>query len=273
MNVNVSCVQMEPVMYHVDENIKKMENYIDTVMTEHPETNLIVFPELITSGYECNEEFHALAEVVPYGKSMKRIGTCAKKHGVNVIYGFPEQDATLTDVLYNSSVFIDNNGNVLDVYRKVHLFGNEKTYFRSGCEYTLINSSIGKIGMMICYDTAFPEVARTYALRGADLLVIATNWEKPYEADWDLVTRARAIDNIIYIVAANRVGFDTTLGFFGRSKIIGPLGEPLRELNEEKEGYIFAELDSELSLKLKSGYYTIFKDRKPDTYSMVCKKY
>lgn len=273
MKVNVACVQMEPAMLHADENSDRMVDYINKVMSEQPETNLIVFPELITSGYECNDEFQNLAETVPDGKSMRRIEACAKKYGVNVIYGFPERDSTLTDILYNSSIFIDSNGNVLGVYRKVHLFANEKNYFRPGCEYPLINSPIGKIGMMICWDTAFPEVARAYALQGAELLVISTNWEKPYEADWDLVTRARAMDNIIYVAAANRVGSDTTLGFFGRSKIIGPLGVPIKEFNEEKEGYIFAQLDYELPLKLKSGYYTIFKDRRPDTYSTILNKY
>jgi predicted amidohydrolase len=273
MKVNVACVQMEPHLLHVKENLDKMVCNIDKVMSEKPETNLIVFPELITTGYECNEEFQKFAETVPDGESMKRIGVCAKKHSVNIIYGFPERDSVLTDILYNSSTFIDSNGKVAGVYRKVHLFGNEKTYFRPGCEYPLLNTAIGKIGMMICWDTAFPEVARSYALQGAELIVISTNWEKPYEADWDLATCARALDNIIYIVAANRVGFDVTLGFFGHSKIISPLGVPIQELNEETEGYIAAQLDYALSLNLKADYYTIFKDRRPDTYGLVCKKY
>jgi predicted amidohydrolase len=273
MKVNVTCVQMEPQLFHVNENLDKMIYNIKKIMSDKPETNLIVFPELITTGYECGEEFQKLAETVPDGESIKRIGACAKEYGVNIVYGFPERDFVLTDILFNSTVFIDSDGIVAGVYRKVHLFGSEKNFFRPGCEYPIINTAIGKIGLMICWDTAFPEVARAYALQGAELLVISTNWEKPYEADWDLVTKARAFDNMIYIAAANRVGEDTTLGFFGHSKIISPLGMPIQELNEDVEGYISAQIDYELPLKLKAEYYTLFKDRRPDTYEIVCKKY
>ena len=264
---------MQPLLCQTGANLEKMVAHIEKIMREKPQTNLIIFPELITSGYECGAEFQKLAEVAPNGESMKKIGEYAQKYGVHIIYGFPERDPLLTDILYNSTVFIDAHGKVVGVYRKVHLFGNEKSYFRPGCDYPVFDTEIGKIGMMICWDTAFPEVARSLALQGAQLIVISTNWENPYGADWDLVTKARAIDNIIYIAAANRVGFDQTLGFFGRSKIINPLGVPIKELNEETEGYIAAELDYALPLQLEADYYTIFKDRRPDTYDLVTKKY
>lgn len=269
MKVRVSCAQLEPTLFEVTCNLEKMVAYIEKIKREEPNTKLIVFPELITSGYECGEKFQDLAEILPDGESMKIIGACAKSLGVNVIYGFPERDSIQTDILYNSVVFIDSHGNVAGRYRKVHLFGNEKNFFRPGCDYPVISTDIGKIGMMICWDTAFPEVARSYALQGAELITISTSWEKPYEADWDLVTRARAFDNTIYIAAANRVGFDVALGFFGRSKLINPLGVPIKELNEEIEGYISAELDFELAHKLKAEYYTILKDRRPDTYRLI----
>jgi len=273
MRTNVSCVQMEPVMFNVTANLNKMIQFIDRVMAESPKTDLIVFPELITSGYECGNEFQNLAETAPDGESMKLIGAYAKKYKVHIIYGFPERDPFVRDVLYNSSVFIGSDGEVIGIYRKVHLFASEKSYFRPGCDYPLFDSPIGKIGIMICWDTAFPEVARAYALQGADLIVISTNWEKPYCDDWDLITRARAFDNTIYVAAANRIGFDVTLGFFGRSKIMGPLGVPIKELNEEVEGIISAELDYMLPIKLRYEYYTFFKDRRPDTYKILTKKY
>ncbi|MFT8887187.1 MAG: carbon-nitrogen hydrolase family protein [Ethanoligenens sp.] len=273
MKLQVACVQMEPVLCQVDVNLAKMTAHIETVMREEPQTKLIVFPELITSGYECGTEFRRLAETVPYGASMKCIGDCAKKFGVNVIYGFPERDPLLPDVLFNSVVFIDAQGKAAGCYRKVHLFDTEKQFFRAGCTYPVLDTEFGKIGMMICWDTAFPEVARSYALQGAQLLTVSTNWEKPYAADWDLVTRARAFDNISYLISANRIGFDQTLGFFGRSKIVSPLGAPIAELNEEREGFISAELDTDLPLRLKQEYYTIFKDRRPDTYGEVAKVY
>ncbi|RII36257.1 carbon-nitrogen hydrolase family protein [Clostridium chromiireducens] len=273
MKIKVSCVQMEPKLGDVKYNLEKMVSFITEVMEKDNETDLIVFPELITSGYECGSEFQNLAETVEDSQSIKVISELARKFNTNIAYGFPERDAVLTDILYNSSVCIDNKGNIAGVYRKVHLFDTEKTYFRAGCEFPIFNTSFGKVGVMICWDTAFPEVARTYCLKGAELLIVSTNWEKPYSDDWDLVTRSRAFDNCMYLVAANRVGHDKELGFFGHSKIIDPVGRPIRELNEEKEGIISAEIDLELPKKMKSDYYTMFKDRRPELYGEIVKNY
>ncbi len=281
MKINVACVQMEPVLREPRKNIEKMCSFIKETMEKNPGTNLIVFPELITSGYECGKDFQALAETVPDGESMKAVGALAEKYKVHIVYGFPERDAEKRDVLYNSSVLIDDGGSVKGVYRKVHLFAGEKEFFRAGCSYPVFDTSIGRLGMMICWDTAFPEVARSLALKGAELLIVSTNWEKPYltsietrnQQDWDLVTRARAFDNCMYLVSANRIGFDETLGFFGRSNIIGPTGEAIAELLEEKEGIIEAKLDLSLPMQLRYEYYTFFKDRRPDTFGEIVREY
>jgi len=281
MKINVTCIQMEPKRFDVESNLKKMVGFIEDAMRKNPKTDLIIFPELITSGYECGKEFQNLAERTSDGNSIKVIGELAKKHNVHIIFGFPERDEAIYDVLYNASVFIDNTGTVLGTYRKVHLFASEKEFFRAGCDYPLFNTAIGKIGIMICWDTAFPEVARAYGLQGAELIAVSTNWEKPYledvetknQDDWDLITRARAFDNCLYLAAANRIGFDETLGFFGRSKIIGPTGVPIMELNEEVEGIISAELDYTKIPVLRAAYYTFFKDRRPDTFDIISKRY
>lgn len=281
MKVTVTCVQMEPALRAYQKNLDKMCAFVKDVMNTNPKTNLIVFPELITSGYECGKDFRSLAETVPDGNSMKVIGRLAKEYQVHIVFGFPERDRDERDVLYNSSVLIDEAGEVKGVYRKVHLFASEKEFFRAGCYYPVFDTAIGKLGLMICWDTAFPEVARSLALKGAELLIVSTNWEKPYltsivtknQQDWDLVTRARAFDNCIYLVSANRIGFDETLGFFGRSNIIGPTGETLAELLEEVEGTITAELDYSVPILLRQEYYTFFKDRRPDTFEEITKTF
>ncbi len=281
MKINVTCVQMEPILRDYEKNLAKMCSFVQEIMNKKPETNLIVFPELITSGYECGKDFQRLAETVPDGESVKAIGALAKEYKVHIVYGFPERDAEKRDVLYNSSILIDELGQVKGVYRKVHLFASEKEFFRAGCSYPVFDTSIGKLGMMICWDTAFPEVARSLALKGADLLIVSTNWEKPYltsvvtknQQDWDLVTRARALDNCMYLVSANRIGFDESLGFFGRSNIIGPTGEAIAELLDEVEGTISAELDYSIPIQLRYEYYTFFKDRRPDTFGEITREY
>jgi len=273
MKVGIAVVQMKPERYDVEGNVSKMLQFMEKVKDERPETHLIVFPELITSGYECGKRFQDLAEVAPVGPSIKAVASQSQKLKVNAVFGFPERSATMKEVLYNSAAFVSDKGEVVGVYRKVHLFDTEKGPFRPGCDYPLFQTDIGNIGIMICWDTAFPEVARIYALKGAQLIVIPTNWEKPYSYDWDLIVSARAFDNTIYIAGANRIGQDEILGFFGHSRIVDPLGRPLVALDEEVEGYGFAEVDYDEALRLKHEYYTLLKDRRPDTYDEIIKKY
>ena len=275
MKISVSCAQLLPKLGDRAANLEKMSVYVEQIMAEKPGTNLIVFPELMTSGYEGTPEmFQELAETLPNGESMQVMGALAKKHHVHIIYGLPERDPVLTDVLYNAAVLINSDGIAVGTYRKVHPFADEKRWCRAGCEVPVFDTEIGKIGIMICWDTGFPEIARCYALKGADLLVVSTNWEDPYADDWDLITKARAFDNTLHLVAANRIGDDgKTLSFFGHSKIMGPTGREIAALDERKEGYISAELDLSLTQKERARYYTFFKDRRPEVYTEIVKPY
>ncbi len=275
MKISVSCAQLLPKLGDRAANLEKMSAYVEQIMAEKPGTNLIVFPELMTSGYEGTPEmFQELAETLPNGESMQVMGALAKKQHDLIIYGRPERDPVLTDVLYNAAVLINSDGIAVGTYRKVHPFADEKRWCRAGCEVPVFDTEIGKIGIMICWDTGFPEIARCCALKGADLLVVSTNWEDPYADDWDLITKARAFDNTLHLVAANRIGDDgKTLSFFGHSKIMGPTGREIAALDERKEGYISAELDLSLTQKERARYYTFFKDRRPEVYTEIVKPY
>ena len=108
MTIRVSCAQIYPRLGDKEYNIQKMEQYIHQTMTEYPDTQLIVFPELATSGYEGTvEQFQALAETTEDGESIRRMGALAAKYGIYIVYGFPERDLIHTDVLYNSAVLIE----------------------------------------------------------------------------------------------------------------------------------------------------------------------
>ena len=275
MKITVSCAQLQPRLGDKKYNLEKMKAYVEETMEKYPKTNLIVFPELMVTGYEGEvEDFQSMAETLPEGESMKFMGELAVKYNIHIVYGLAERDPLMTDVLYNAAVLIDNKGTPLGTYRKVHPFAGEKVWCRAGCDYPLFDTEIGKLGIMICWDTAFPEVARSYALQGADLLIVSTNWENPYADDWDLITKARAFDNTLHLVAANRIGDDgKTLSFFGHSKIIDPIGREIAALDEEKEGIISAEIDLLLTQTERARYYTFFKDRRPDTYQELTKPY
>ena len=280
--VNVSCVQMEPKLADYDYNLSKMVENVENIMKERPDTDLIVFPELITTGYLCTkEEFQANSYVLTEDKSVKKMQELAEKYSVYIVYGISERDPQLQDVLYNSSAIISKYGELMGRYRKVHPFDTEKAWCRAGCEFPVFEADFGKFGVMICWDTAFPEVARAYALQGVDLLVVCTNWEVTESEswdmdtarDWDLITRARAFDNTIHLVAANRIGNDRGLEFFGRSKIIDPVGNVIEALDEKVEGVIYADINLAETREKRTEYYTFMKDRRPDTFNQLIRKY
>jgi predicted amidohydrolase len=269
---------MKPELACFEANVAKMEGFIDDIMRARAGTDLIVFPELATSGYECTkDEFAALAEHIGVNGdargSLARIGAKCRQYGVHVVYGLPEADSRISGIYYNSMVLLGTDGSVLGSYRKVHPFDTEKQWCRPGSAIKTVDTPFGRVGMMICWDTAFPEVARAYALQGADLLIVATNWESPYADDWDLVTKARAFDNTLHLVSANRVGFDKTLGFFGHSNIVSPLGKVIASLDEEVEGIVHAEIDLGLTERLRREYYTLLKDRQPHCYGDLLREY
>lgn len=267
--LNVSCVQMEPKLGNFEYNLSKMETFIKDIMTKRPSTKLIVFPELITSGYELTkDEFEKIAEDPNDCESVRRIGSLCKEHSVNVVYGFPEKSPS-DGVMYNSAIFIRSDASIAGVYRKAHPFDTEKKWCREGSELKLFDTEFGKVGVMICWDTAFPEVGLSYGLMGADLLIVSTNWEKPYSDDWDLITSARAFDSTLHLVAANRIGDDKELGFFGHSKIISPIGKTIAALDEEIEGVVQAEIDLSRTKALREEYYTMFADRQPKLFGAI----
>lgn len=273
MTIRCSIAQMEPRLADKKHNLGRMEQFVRDIFRAEKRTDLILFPELITTGYECGKEFFGLAEAFPDGESLRLMSRLAKEFNTHILFGFAERDQAMEGVLYNSVALIDSDGQPLGVYRKVHLFGEEALVFRPGCSYPLFRTRIGNIGIFICWDTLFPEVARIYAIQGADLLAVATNWEDPYASQWDFMTSARAFDNTLHLAAANRIGKDKTLSFFGHSRILNPLGGVIRSLDEAKEGFASAELNLAETRRLRVEYWTQLKDRRPDTYALLSQSY
>ena len=158
-----------------------METLLRKAMESHPDTQLIIFPELAVTGYQCGKILKTWQKL-PRSTltSVKKMSALAKEFHVHIVYGMAEKEE---DILYNSQFFIDDTGVLLGTYRKVHLFDSEKNYFTPGDQFKVFNTKIGRIGLFICYDAFFPEAARSLAIQGVDLLVNSTNWEKPYDYD------------------------------------------------------------------------------------------
>lgn len=271
MKTRIACVQMQSALGNKAANFNKMKEKVQDVVS-NSDVDLIVFPELALTGYECSELYADIAETFPEGEYLGKMAEVAKENQVFIIYGFVEKE-TLNgkDFLYNTAAFVDKSGKILGKYRKSHLVeGPETDTFKKGTEYNVFDTDIGKIGIMICWDAAYPEVARCLALKGAEIIVCPAAWEAPYDEDWDIAQCARSFDNVLYVASCNHVGTDKELTFFGKSKIVGPVGRTIVEAGNMEE-VVEAEVDLEILGELREGFYVLLRDRNPSTYGEIVK--
>jgi len=206
--------------------------------------DMIVFPELVLSGYECDEEVHqhnkacsmhvALAETIP-GPSTEAIGRLANELGVYVIFGMPEVEGTDTAIIYNS-VAILGPGGLIGKYRKLYLPGlpmfTETLCFRPGSELPVFDTPYGLIGMQICADFALvPEFSRIQSLKGAQIIISPSAIPASIGRTSSIPELAarRGSDNQVYTVIANHTGKERSVSFAGHSSIAGPL--PNKSIN------------------------------------------
>ncbi len=275
--VTVAVVQMRPRLGEAEENLVKMSEMISKIASQQ-KVDLIVFPELITSGNELGLRFTELAQRVP-GATVNLISQRANEHGVYVAFGMVTKEK-VESVLYNSGVVVGPEGELLDVYNKIHLRGEERMAFREGYRMPVIETEVGNIGLMIGYDLAFPEVARSLVLDGAEILCCIANWEASQIDEWKTYMRARAYENAAFVVGANRVGEDVTLTFGGESMIVGPRGQIYASLASETdpdtgaplEGFAVARIDLD-EVRRNREEFQFIQNRQPTIYKPIVRRY
>ena len=187
------------------------------------QADYVLFPELFLTGYLMEDRIHRLAEPED-GPSILQIRRQAKRCRVGAIVGFPERDG---DLVYNCALFIGKDGQIVGKYRKVHLYHKEKEWFAPGENLPVFDLPEGRVGLMITYDMEFPETARLLALKEAGLLLVLAANMVPYQHYQDIFLHARALENHVYLAAANMVGLDNENIFFGESQVVHPSGVSL----------------------------------------------
>jgi predicted amidohydrolase len=267
--ISVATVQMEPKLGQMEDNLIKMSEFIARIATEQP-VNLIVFPELVTTGYEVGPRFPQLAQRIP-GPTVNLIAQRASEFGVHIAFGMVSK-ADVESILYNTAILVGSDGDLTAQYHKVHLRGEERIAFRPGYRLSAVETEFGTVGMMIGWDLAFPEVARSLALEGAELVIVCANWEQPYVDEWRVYLLARAYENKIFVAAANRVGEEPSYTFFGQSGIVGPGGKVYASVDEPTEGYAVARIDLD-KVRQQREETQILQCRQPQAYRAVVKKY
>lgn len=223
---------------------------------------LIVFPELCLSGYLTPEEIAPLAVNLD-GPEVAPLREAAHRQGIAVAFGLAERAPD--GAVYNSMAYLDGTGAIGAVYHKVHLWDSEKRWARPGEGFATFDAAGARAGMWICYDTRFPECARSLAVQGAALGLVATAWLGPAE-EWKLAVRARAMDNGMYVAASALQGRHGPFVFNGGSLIVDPHGKVLAEAEEGTDEVIAAEYDERV-LAGFCGRVPLLEHRRLDAYA------
>ena len=249
-------LQFDIKLGDVDSNLSYVLSEIKRLSRK--DVQLIVLPEMWSTGYAWRK-LGKLSERTP--EILEELKKASKK-GTVIIGSMPEKDG---GDIYNTAYVIDS-GKLIGKYRKIHLFTpmKEDYFLKAGNKPLLCNTSFGKIGVLICYDVRFPELARRLMLEGAEILVIQAEWPHPRLDHWRTILKARAIENQLFVIAANRCGKQGMVRFCGNSMIVNPWGEVISEASEKGET-ITAEIDLSLVERYRNEMPAL-RDRRPRVY-------
>jgi predicted amidohydrolase len=274
--ITVAVVQMYPRLGEVEENLIAMGKFMDQICTEQ-KVDIVVFPELATTGYELGLRFTDVAERVP-GPAVNLLAQRAADYSTHVVFGLVTKEK-VESVIFNAAVVIGPDGEFLGEYRKLHLPGEERLAFRPGYRLPVFEATFGQMGILLGWDLAFPEAARSLALDGAELLCVCANWgHSPAQEretsveEWRTFVQARALENALFVAASNRIGEEYSYHFFGDSMVVGPRGEIYASIDEEIEGYALTTIDLDAVRKTREELQLI-QCRSPQAYRAVVRKY
>lgn len=234
---------------------------------------LVVLPELVTSGYVFADlaEAQALAEPVD-GPTVRLLADLSAEHGIVLVAGFCERSAG--ERPYNSLAVLDR-GELAAVYRKTHLWGTEKNMFALGdAPAPVVDTSVGRLGAMICYDLEFPEMIRDVALRRAQIVVAPSNWPANFppageRAPEVVKAQAGAAVNRVFVLVCDRWGSERGVDWIGGSVICDVEGYPVAGPADGGEDLLLAELDlARADDKVVGPHNEAFTDRRPELYGL-----
>lgn len=258
-------IQLKSTVGNKDINLKKVEHFIKKYSDK--KLDLVVLPEFFSTGVDF-DFFLNNPEDSNGGETIEKICELAKTYNTNIIAGTIIEKTN--DKLYNTSFAINRNGEIIEKYRKIHLFnymgGTEGERITPGDKYVVAEFDFGKIGLAICFDMRYPQHFRKLAQMGAEIIVLPTAWVVPNEVyqdkealkfaqdTWLAMNKTRAYDNLVYLVSSNQTGqVNNEFGGLGNSVIVSPTSQIIANAKEEQTA-IYADIDLEIVKYYKSIY-------------------
>lgn len=244
----VATVQMDCEPNNTEGNMQRALGMIRNAKRRGAQ--LIVLPHMFANGY--NSFLHPSRVAEEYdGPTVTFLKTVAQKLKIYLLGSFIEG---IDGSYYDTSIVVDPKGDIIGSYRRVSLWQDETDDFARGEDLCIVDTSIGRAGLLVSRDLTIPEIARTLAFEGADILLISAAIDD--HAYWAVCCRARAIENACFVIAANRIGVENNLSYCGHSMIIDPEGRVLSD-SESREEYSAAELDPRIMEKERANYWQL----------------
>ncbi|CQR51592.1 nitrilase-related carbon-nitrogen hydrolase [Paenibacillus riograndensis] len=261
--VKLALVQFESALMDVAANVRKGLRFVEQASRQG--AGLIVFPELFVTGYNTDvisHRYHELAEDID-GPTVWAFREAAQTHNINIV--IPMALKQSEGGTANGAVIIDRSGAIAGTYSKVHLWEDERKYFKPGDICAPYELDFGKLGVLICYDAGFPEAARTLALQGVKLIVTPSAFSLEDKHRWDIYFPARALENTCFVAGINGVGSEGGLRLFGNNKLANPRGDLILngDLNEEAMQVLEIDLNEAAECSRQIPY---LRDLRMDTY-------
>ena len=285
--IRVACVQEDVVYNNPEANLAVMEKHIHNLSKD--KVNLAIFPEAFLTGYCANSredvekiaiestEQQCLYEDAPedafyMSEAIASVYDFAVEHNMGIVVGYAAQD--ILGSLFNEAVLVVPGENP-HVYRKTHLpvMGIDR-FVSAGNDISVFDTKLGKIGIGICFDLRHPEVCRSMALQGAELIALPTNWPVGADVSADCIAPTRAAENRVFVATCDRVGAEQDFNFLGKSGIFDVMGNPLARAGVDVE-VIVADLDL-AQARIKNNVTRpgvqetrLFESRRPDLYDPI----
>lgn len=255
--MRISLIQMSVQLGKVEVNTEKVHNMVQAAA----DADLVVLPELWCCGYDYH---HLKKHAKKTPELLEKLAVLAKGNVLYLVTGsLPELHE---GNIYNTSYLINSQGKQVGKYRKIHLFPtlDEDKNFQAGDMIVPFDTSLGKIGLLICFDLRFPELARTYSAFETKLVIVPAQWPSERIEHWRLFLQARALENQIYMVGVNRVGKSDNVQFGGNSMVVDPNGYIIAS-GGTKEKIIRADIELQ-NVNLIRKEFPVWRSRRRNLY-------
>jgi predicted amidohydrolase len=260
--MKLALISARPSIANKTKNIQIMEKYI-----KKTNADIYIFGEYFLTGDRCKDEFRDLAEPLN-GPSIQFLKKIAKNKQCYIVFGMPTKDDKVDGLIYNTSVLIHPNSTV-DAYKKWFLPTagpfEEKIFFDQGEELSVFNTTFGKIGLLICYDLNFPEVAKALTLQGAELLICISASPSITRRYFETLLPARALENTVFVAYVNLAGNQEDLIYWAGSQVYDPLGNLIIKAPYFKESVITCDIHLK-QLEAARARRPVLRDIRPEIY-------